>query len=747
MCKFENSISSINWNFVREENDAQSAYNEFFNLFHNLYSLQFPLKTVRFNQNVNCLEPWMSPALLISRTHKLKLASLNARTPCVLTNSTYKTYRNCYNLTLRAAKKMFFESKLNANQNNLKKTWEILRSAINSGGQKREPISELFVHGINHTDPVSIANVLNLFFTTAPQKIVDELPPASSSPEVYFNNPVSFSFSSSPVTQAEIVSATSQLLPKKSEDFNGLSMFFIKKFIHVLSVPLLHLISKSLETGFIPTQLKIAKVVPIFKAGDRLSPDNYRPISLLPNFSKILEKVVSNRLIIFLEDHNILSDNQFGFRKGHSTIHPLMLFMNNLTSALNKKQFSIAIFCDLRKAFDTVNHCILLDKLKNLGVRGVELLWFKNYLSDRMQFVSIDDVNSTLMEIILGVPQGSILGPLLFLIYINDLPKCSTLLSQLFADDTTQSASHCNLDTLATVVNLEFHKTVNFFVSHRLSLHPQKTQFMVVSSLPVHSVPNIVINYNSLTGPQDPAKIFKMNFINDSPTPYAKFLGVLIDPKLSFKSHISNIIKKLSTALYFLRGAKKVLNPHALKFIYYALFHSHLIYASQLWSCCTESLLKPIITKQKMAIRILSNAKYNSHTEPLFKKLNILPFAQLCLFFKLQFMQQFTQKFLPTALNNMWITNNVRRNDQAHIVLRNDDLLHIPLARTLFTSKHPLTTFPQLWSEFPDESLKFIRNKLEFNHKLKNYFLNQLNANVNCGRLLCPDCHLNALIL
>ena len=166
--------------------------------------------------------------------------------------------------------------------------------------------------------------------------------------------------------------------------------------------------------GIVPSQLKIAKVVPIFKTGKSESMDNYRPISLLSGFSKIVEKIVSNRLTSFLDTNNLITSCQYGFHKKHSTIHPLVHFLNHVSSSLDKKNHTIAIFCDLRKAFDTVNHTILLSKLKKLGVRGVELQWFSDYLSNRKQLVHVNGSSSSLLDILIGVPQGSILGPLLF---------------------------------------------------------------------------------------------------------------------------------------------------------------------------------------------------------------------------------------------------------------------------------------------------------------------------------------------
>jgi len=525
----------------------------------------------------------------------------------------------------------------------------------------------------------------------------------------------------------------------------GLSMCTLKRLVPALIEPLYSIIFKSFEQGIFPSQLKIAKIVPIFKGGDKSSPDNYRPISLLPNFSKIIEKVMCNRLTHYLESNNLLCMEQFGFRKSHSTLHPLVHFLNNVAESKNKNKHTLAIFCDLRKAFDCVDHKILLKKLQNLGVQGIELEWFRNYLSNRKQFVTLNGENSTLLSILLGVPQGSILGPLLFLIYINDLPDCNKLKNSLFADDTMLLDSHDDPHLLIQNVNKEFHQVISYFNANKLSLHLEKTKYILFFKHSSTNNPDVVFNFNQPLMPTvDPSLIYKMTCVNDLPEQKIKFLGVFIDPFLSFRDHIHHLNSKLSTGLFFLRSVKNILNCKALKSLYYSLIYCHIIYAIHVYCSANDGLLNMIYKKQKMAVRLITNSSYNAHTEPLFKKLCILPFPKLCEFFKIQFMHSFKQEFLPVSFNNTWQTNRIRRMDQAEIELRNDDLLAIPFARTKFCEKLPLTAFPKIWTEFPSEEIKFIRNKLEFNTKLTRieYFLEQLGSVPNCTRLLCPTCHL-----
>jgi len=454
------------------------------------------------------------------------------------------------------------------------------------------------------------------------------------------------------------------------------------------------------------------------------------------------------RLYSFMESNNILSGSQFGFRQGHSTVHPMVHFLNYISNAFDKKHHVIAIFCDLRKAFDTVDSNILYKKLFNLGVRGSELNWFKSYLTDRKQFVCINGKNSSMQNIKIGVPQGSILGPLLFLIYINDLPLASLLYSLLFADDTTLLASGPDINDLFDFVNLQLAKITYFFRQNKLALHPSKTNYIIFSTSPTakNTNRNIFINNNN-QNQADPRLISQLvRVTGDDGNPTVKFLGIHIDPQLTFKYHVDAISKKMSSSLYFLRAAKNILSKKALTTIYYSLVHSHLIYAIQIWSCCSISLINKLFSKQKNALRIIHNSAYNAHTESLFKLSNILPLPKLVNFFKLQFIHQFIQGYLPSSFTEVWLSNEARRRhleenaNLSNYRLRNSDDLYIPPARLSTTEKFPFSCFPRLWSQFESNEIKILRSKNSFNSALKKHYINTLQSNYICERLLCPHC-------
>ena len=278
--------------------------------------------------------------------------------------------------------------------------------------------------------------------------------------------------------------------------------------------------------------MKIAKVIPIYKNENPELFANYRPISILPSISKILERLMYNRLYNFLADHNIISKKQYGFRENYSTYMALIDLVDNISSNIDNKKHSIGIFLDLSKAFDTIDHQILLRKLQCYGIRGIACDWFKSYLENRVQYVSYNTKDSHYMNIMCGVPQGSILGPLLFILYINDIVKVSTVLNPvLFADDTSLFHAHTDFDTLIKEINEELQKVTTWFHTNKLSLNIKKSNFiMFLPKGKKYNTDNVKINING-------NEIKQVNF--------TKFVGIYIDEHLSWAQHIEFLSKKL----------------------------------------------------------------------------------------------------------------------------------------------------------------------------------------------------------
>ena len=707
---FKNNLSNIDFADVIQESDPQMSYNTFHDKFFGLYDIVFIEKEIRFNRNVHKIEPWMSRGLLTSRQRKNKLSKIFSRRPIPENHDKLKIYKNMYNKLIKAMKKLYYHNEIKRYQGNLKKIWETIREA---SGIRKKPFTlpdELNINGQITKDQSKIAEAFNKHFTSIAHKIKDDITPTDKPPDDYLEQ-LNFNFDIPNTTNIHVISAFKKLKDKSSSDFMNISSSFLKHIINEIATPLSHIFNRSFITGVIPDKLKISKISPIFKRNGSISDlNNYRPISLISVFSKIMEKIISLYLTYFLTSNNIINEYQFGFLENHSTSHPMVHMLNKIAEALNKKEYTIGIFCDLSKAFDMVPINLLVTKLNKLGIRGSALDWFKNYLSKRKQFVQLGNEKSHLLESNYGVPQGSILGPILFLIFFNDITKSTALYMLLFCDDTTILASGSNIHELVTQVNSELRKISQWFRSNGMSLHPIKTKFTIFHS-PGQNIPwdeiNLVIDEND---PEctyyNPNLVRKLEYVNgESEIPAIKFLGIFFDPLLSFKYHIGQLSLKLSKALFLLKRAKNCLSSESMKLLYFSSFHSHLVYGILIYSSALPSVLNPLIIKQKMAIRCITNSKYNAHTAPLFKKQKVLPFESLVQYFQLLFMHDHKHKRIPRSFINVWRTiedNNV------HYPVRNRNDYRINQSRIALTERLPICKLPKVWNSYSSNQTKSI---------------------------------------
>ena len=442
----KNSLSIVNWNFVLDDNDPNNSYSNFLQKTTNLLDIHCPIKTIKISNRKTPRKPWITFGLLKSIKTKDKLYRKYITKPTTENKIIYTKYRNHLNVLLRVSKKSHITSEIETNKFNMKNTWKTLNNLLGRNKQTRLPDFFKDNEGNKITDSTEIANHFNSFFTNIGTKLAGKI----SSPDDNYVSPLNSinqqnSIFLNPTTTDEIIKITKDLKKSNSCGFDNISSALLKSVINEIAPILSHIFNRSLLTGIVPNLLKNAKfkVTPIFKSGDNQVFSNYRPISILPSISKVLEKIMYTRLYDFITNNNILSSHQYGFRPKRSTYMAINDLYCKITSDLDDKLHTVGIFLDLSKAFDTLNHNILLDKLNFYGIRGLANVWIQNYLSGRKQHVVYNQKISTENNIVCGVPQGSILGPLLFLLYINDLPLSSNSSHFIiFADDTNILFSH-----------------------------------------------------------------------------------------------------------------------------------------------------------------------------------------------------------------------------------------------------------------------------------------------------------------
>ena len=370
----------------------------------------------------------------------------------------------------------------------------------------------------------------------------------------------------------------------------------------------------SIVTGVFPNSWKVARVAPIYKSGPENEHSNYRPISVLPFLSRAFEKVVYNQLYEYLNKNKLIYSGQSGSRSLHSVVTCLLSNTNDWYLNMDKGNYTAMVFIDLKKAFDTVDHDLLLKKLNKYGIGGLEHKWFSSYLNNRKQFCKVNGFASQLGDIKFGVPQGSCLGPLLFLLYINDLPFA---LNQgnvtMYVDDTSISYSSKNIEDIKSVLDEELAMLNEWLQSNKLSLNVVKTQSMVVGSRP-----NLKkIDDQAIVTPRFCIGGSQIEIVDQT-----KYLGVILDKYLSWDQQIRSIRTKVSRALGMLKYSKKFLPTDLLSKMYRSLVEPHFRYCCSIWGCCGETKLQSLQKLQNRAARIVTNSAYDASAIKLIQSLS-----------------------------------------------------------------------------------------------------------------------------
>ena len=679
--------------------DAELAYNFFHEKHCCIVDKHFPWETLTRKQRDLELKPWITKGIVTSSRIKAKLFRTFKKTRNSQDYSKFKVYRDTINSLSRKSKKQYHKQYFIKHANNLKKAWKGINNLLNRQGKFK--VSDIFlnINGKLVTEQKIVADKMNHYFVNVADKLAEKIPKPNTKYQDFLKNPNVHSFYLSEINPYEIDELIRDLGMNKAGDIYGNTSNIVKLGGPVLTQILSLLFNRSLEQGIFPSALKVAKILPIHKGDSIFEMSNYRPISLLPIFSKILEKLMYARLIEFIKKYNILYENQFGFQKGLSTEFAINCLLNNIVECLENKETGFCILLDFAKAFDTVNHEILLDKLEYYGIRGVAYNWFKSYLSKRSQCTEIGDTQSKFDFVKHGVPQGSVLGPLLFLLYINDIVLSSKICKfTLFADDTSLFYSHKNKSEGSKILNTELSKIAEWLAANKLSLNVRKSKLLVFSNQRVARQDDFanddsddiddIIDVTEFSSEGD-SDIY-INGEKLEEVDHAKYLGALIDNKLKWSYHINAVSLKNSKGIGLLAKARHYVPSSTLRPLYFSFMNSYIDYNLLNYGMASDTNLNVINLKIKKAVRIICFKDNDDPTEPLFKELGILPLDKSIELKYAKFMWRLHNGFLPGSLSK-----NFRHNNRTGYSMT--------YSRLASLNQYVLFAGPKLWRELPKE--------------------------------------------
>ena len=681
--KFIDDLKSTPWDIIKVFDDVNDIAETWSTLFCETVDKHLPLRQHRVKHKQQ--PKWLTADIIDAFKTRDRFKSLNNQ-------AQYKIWRNKVSKMIKSSKKHQYSEIINDNVNNPSGVWKLFKELGASKRNSGTSIFSLKVNGKTIENPSEISSEFNKFFVSVASKLKEPIVPSNFDKLQAFCNEKlteNSNFSIPSIEHEKVEKYLKNIDVTKATGLDNIGPRLLKLAAPYISESLTFICNQSIRNSVFPEKWKEGKVTPLHKNGPKDDTNNYRPISVLPVVSKLLEKHVHDSLMMYLSSNSLLHSTQSGFRPNHSCETSLLQMINRWLNAINSSQMIGMVMIDFRKAFDLVDHTLLLKKLKYYKISEATISWFSSYLLGRKQKVFVNNSSSESENIICGVPQGSILGPLLFLIFINDLPLyIDNVLTDLYADDTTFYFIDTSQACIEQQLQTALFKLSEWCKENGMLINTTKTKVMLITT------PQKRVYLNNY--------VLQLKYNNEALSVVAceKILGVLIDNNLTWTNHIDAVAKKIVSNLWLLSRIKSYLTTNQRVQFYKSYVQPHIDYCNAIWGGTSQRNLDRIYRLQKRACKIILDYQYDNITDSMeeFKILNIYERIYLK---KAKFMFEISNSLTPDYINEMFHLRPLNNTLQS---LRSSAAINYVLPRPnkeLF-KQSLIYSGPLIWNNLPD---------------------------------------------